>query len=355
MLFEGLQLPLTTPFYADGRLNLPKLESNVARYSRTPVAGLVALSETGEPTMLSDEERRQTLRSIAEAASIEKVLLAGVSRDSVAGTLDLAEFAAGAGYDAVLVKTPSLFRANVRGEAAKGLVNYFRAVADRSALPVVLYSSNPEPADGLAVEVVAELASHPQIIGLIDCAGARGRFEKISSGTSGVEREVSVTAVFAAVTGRMRTRNEAVAGELIASDALAGGGGAVVAVAAARPAARTRMKKVGFQLLAGSTARMFEGLRAGAVGAMAAFAASAPQACYEVLAAWKDGDEGLAEEKQSRLERIAERVEEQLGVAGIKFGCDLNGYFGGRPRSPLLPLTGEERAEIETLMRGLRN
>lgn len=100
---------------------------------------------------------------------------------------------------------------------------------------------------------------------------------------------------------------------------------------------------------------MLVGLQAGAVGVMPAFAASAPQACYEVLTAWKDGDEGLAQEKQVRLQGVAERVEEELGVAGIKFGCDLNGYFGGRPRLPLLPLTGEERAEIEALMQGLRN
>ena len=100
---------------------------------------------------------------------------------------------------------------------------------------------------------------------------------------------------------------------------------------------------------------MLEGLRAGAIGAMPAFAAAAPQACYEVLAAWKDGDERLAEEKQVRLMRVAERVEEELGVSGVKFGCDLNGYFGGRARLPLLPLTGEERNEVEVLMHGLRN
>jgi dihydrodipicolinate synthase/N-acetylneuraminate lyase len=100
---------------------------------------------------------------------------------------------------------------------------------------------------------------------------------------------------------------------------------------------------------------MLEALRGGAMGAMPALAASAPQACYEVLAAWKDGDEGLALEKQVRLQGVAKRVEEELGVAGIKFGCDLNGYFGGRPRLPLLPLTGEERAEVQTLTQGLRN
>jgi dihydrodipicolinate synthase/N-acetylneuraminate lyase len=63
----------------------------------------------------------------------------------------------------------------------------------------------------------------------------------------------------------------------------------------------------------------------------------------------------LAQEKQVRLRSVAEKMEEELGVAGIKFGCDLNGYFGGRPRLPLLPLTGEERAKIEVLMQGLRH
>src|SRR5258707_11156015 len=114
-----------------------------------------------------------------------------------------------------------------------------------------------------------------------------------------------------------------------------------MAVAPTKVAARMRTKVVGFQVLAGETRGMLEGLRAGAVGAMPAFAASGPQACYEVLAAWKDGDEGLAEEKQVRLHEVADRVEEQLGLAAIKFGCDLNGYFGGRPRLPLLPLSGE--------------
>src|ERR1700743_1326612 len=133
MLLEGLQLPLTTPFYPDGRLNLPKLEHNVARYSKTPIAGLVALSDFGEPSMLSEEEARQVLRGVADAARAEKVLIAGVSRDSVVGTLGLIEAAAAIGYDAVLVKAPSLFRVGNSGERAKEVLTYFQVVADRAA------------------------------------------------------------------------------------------------------------------------------------------------------------------------------------------------------------------------------
>jgi 4-hydroxy-2-oxoglutarate aldolase len=354
MLLEGLQLPLTTPFYPDGRLNLPKLEHNVARYSKTPVAGLVALSDFGESTMLSDEETWQMFASVADAAGAEKVLMAGVSRDSVAGTLDVVEAAAKLGYDAVLVKQPSLYSAGVRGKRVKELLTYFQAVGDRSALPVVLYCPAMHPGRLLPVDVVIELAGHPQIIGLVDGAGAEERIEALRVERARVKREVIVTAVFAAVTGRMRRRNEDAAGRFIAADTLTGGG-AAVAAAPTKTADKTRTKAVGFQVLIGDTTGMLEAFRAGAVGAMPAFAASAPQACDEVLAAWKDGDDSLAQEKQIRLQSVAEFVEEELGVAGIKFGCDLNGYFGGRPRLPLLPLTGEERVQVEALMQGLRN
>src|ERR1700733_3856975 len=196
MLLEGLYLPLTTPFYPDGSLNLRKLEHNADRYSRTPAAGFAVLSEVGEPTMLSDEEMRQTLRSAMDATAAEKVMLAGVSRDSVVGTLELVEFAANAGYDAVLVRQPSFLR---DGKRAKELLTYFRAVADRSAVPVVLYS----PDGSLPLEVAVELAGHPQIIGLVDGGCGAGRIETIKAGTAAVKREVTVTPVFAAATGRM--------------------------------------------------------------------------------------------------------------------------------------------------------
>jgi 4-hydroxy-2-oxoglutarate aldolase len=355
MLLEGLQLPLTTPFYADGRLNLHKLEHNVRRYSKTPVSGFVALSAIGEPNMLSDEETRQALRVVVEAAAAEKVLLAGVSRDSVAGTLELAEEAARLGYDALLVKQPTFFQ-NCTGKAGiKELVIYFQAVADRSPLPVVLYGDASDPSRRLLpADVVIELAAHPQVIGLVDVAGGRERIERFKAETLSVKRDVSVTSVFAAVTGRMRLATETSVGALISAGTLIDGG-AAMAVAPAKPSVKTRTKVVGFQMLVADTGGMLEGLLAGATGAMPAFAAAAPQVCYEVLAAWKDGDRDLAQEKQVRLRPAVARVESTLRIAGIKYGCDLNGYFGGLARLPQLPLTGEERAEIELLMQGLRN
>jgi dihydrodipicolinate synthase/N-acetylneuraminate lyase len=96
-------------------------------------------------------------------------------------------------------------------------------------------------------------------------------------------------------------------------------------------------------------------LRAGATGAILAFGACAPQACQEIYLAWKDHDLALATEKQHRVAAANKRIVSELGIAGVKYACDFNGYFGGRARSPLLGLTADEKAEIETLLAEIRN
>jgi len=141
-----------------------------------------------------------------------------------------------------------------------------------------------------------------------------------------------------------------------ASDALISAGdlagGAAVATA---PPIKTRTKEVGFQVLTGSAGTLLESLEAGASGAILGFAACAPQACQEVYFAWKDHDLKLAKEKQERITGPSQRVVGQLGIAGVKHACDFNGYYGGRARAPLLPVTAAEKAEIENLLSEIRN
>jgi 4-hydroxy-2-oxoglutarate aldolase len=352
MLLEGIFPAITTPFYPDGRLYFRKLEHNIDRYSHTPVAGIVVLGSTGEAAMLSDDESREVLRIARAAAFPDKVLIAGIARESVAETLRLAEFAAAEQYDAVLLRTPGYYTPR-----PDQMLTYFRMVADRSPLPVVLYNIPKFTHYDLPVELVAELALHPNIIGLKDSTGSVVRIDAVVVATSAVaKRTVAVTQIFEAVTGRMLadltpaegTSNFVPAGEL-------GSGATALAVAPPRPALKTRTRQVGFQVLAGSAAHLVQSLEAGATGAVLAMAAPAPQACIEAYTAWKEKDPSLAEEKQHRLIAASKRISGELGIAGIKYACDLNGLYGGNPRLPLLPLTGAERNEVATLMADLRN
>jgi dihydrodipicolinate synthase/N-acetylneuraminate lyase len=118
---------------------------------------------------------------------------------------------------------------------------------------------------------------------------------------------------------------------------------------------KTRQKEVGFQVLVGAAQKLEPSLQAGAVGAILAFADSAPTACYEIYAAWKEGDQELAHLKQERIVKPANRVVGELGIAGVKYAMDFNGYFGGPVRLPLLPLTADVKNEIESLMGDVRN
>src|SRR5258708_27009850 len=106
MLLSGIFPPITTPFYPDGNVYFKKLEHNVERYSKTPVAGIVVLGSTGEAVLLSDEERREVLKSARAAAAPHKVLVAGTGIESAIETLRLTEYAAELGYDIAMVRTP---------------------------------------------------------------------------------------------------------------------------------------------------------------------------------------------------------------------------------------------------------
>jgi 4-hydroxy-2-oxoglutarate aldolase len=352
MLLEGIFAAITTPFYPDSRLYLRKLEHNVDRYSRTPLAGIVVLGSTGEAVMLGDDESREVLKTAREAASADKVLIAGVARESVVGTLKLAKFAAEQDYDAVLVRTPSFYSPLMDSAA---LLNYYRMVADASELPVVLYNIPKFTRYELPVQVVAELAFHPNIIGLKDSSGSVERIVQVVNATQGApKRMVTVTEIFAAVTSRMLEVQPSMEAATFVSAEMLGGGGAL-AMAPPRPAIKTRSREVGFQVLSGSASTLFESLEAGACGAVLGMAAFAPQACLEVYTAWKDKDPALAIEKQDRILRASGRVGGELGIAGIKYGCDLNGYYGGSPRLPLLPLTGDLKAEVAGILANIRN
>ncbi len=342
---------MTTAFHPDGRLNLPKLAANVARYAKSPAAGLLVLGATGEPTLLTEDETSDVLRTAAQSDAPEKVLLAAVSRDSVHATLALAGIAAELLYDAILVGVPSILAAESTANRRE-LLLYFQSIADRSPLPVVLYSDFC--LRRISQEAVVELAGHSNILGLLDDAARPAEIEAILRCSASIQREASVTPVFSAVTARMKVAAGHAPARFVSADSLTADRAASAAEAPPKqPPLRTRTKSVGFQVLTGNTQAVLDSLRAGATGAAPALAACAPQACYEVLAAWKDDDQPLAKEKQARLCEAAMLCE--AGIGNLKYACELNGYFGGWPRLPQLPPTGSQRAALEHQMKALRN
>jgi dihydrodipicolinate synthase/N-acetylneuraminate lyase len=350
MLLQGIFPAVTTPFYSDGAVYYRKIEHNIDRYSRTPVAGMVILGSTGEAVMLSDDERREVLRESIEAAAPEKVMIAGTGAESVIETLRLTEYAAQLKYDAALVRTPHFYRPQMKPET---LLAFYRTVADRSPLPVLLYTVPPFTAYDLPLEVIAALAEHPNVIGIKESSGNVEKVAAMVQATRHIKRSTTVTEIQEAVTVRMQAGHHANGGEgqLVTVGELSGGTAAVTT----RPKMKTRSKEVGFQVLVGAAHTVLDSLQAGASGAVLAFAAPAPTICFEVYAAWRDNDLELARSKQQSLTPATKKVVSEMGIPAVKYAMDLNGYYGGQPRLPLLPLTAAQKQVIDGTMASFRN
>ena len=365
MLLHGIFPPITSPFYPDGNVYYKKLEHNVERYSRTPVSGMVVLGSTGEAVMLSDEERRDVLKVARQAAAPNKVLIAGTGIESAIETLRLTEYAAELGYDAALVRTPHFYRKQMQ---PANMLAFYRTVADRSPLPVLIYNFPQATGYDMPAELVIDLAEHSNIIGIKESSGDVEKVRKMVEGTRHIRRDATVTETFEAVTPRMVSAAAVSADEngngrqLVPVGALSGVAPSTVAAGKPSSAAvtlvghlKTRQKEVGFQVLVGAAQKLLLSLEAGAVGAILAFASPAPTACYEIYTAWKEGDQELASLKQQRIAVAAQRVVGDFGVSGVKYGMDFNGYYGGLSRLPLLPLTAEMKSDIERLLADIRN
>jgi 4-hydroxy-2-oxoglutarate aldolase len=367
MLLSGIFPPITTPFYPDGEVYYKKIEANVERYSRTPVAGIVVQGSTGEAVLLSDQERRDVLKAALAAAAPNKVMIAGTGIESARETLRLTEYAAELGYDAAMVRTPHYYKKQM---LPANLLAFYHTVADRSVLPVVIYNFPQATGYDVPAEVVIELAGHPNIVAIKESSGNLDKVRTMVERTRHVKRQVTVTETFEAVTLRMikaaAAERDKQSRELVSVSSLT----ATAAEAPLRPSSistpsssavtvvgklKTRQKEVSFQVMVGAAHQLEPSLGLGAVGAILAFACPAPMACYEIYAALKDGDNALAREKQERVRIAAQRVVGDLGVPGVKHAMDLNGYYGGPSRLPFLPLSGEQKAEIEKLMAGIKS
>ena len=156
--------PTPTPFRddADESVDFDALSRNVERWLQTPLSGFVVVTANGEETMLSEEERLGTVRTVAQSHGGAKFVIAGIDEPSTRETLRLAESYADAGADFVRLRIP-------RGMAPSALVRYYEGVTSRCPVPVVVihqtFARGGDPAAPPAV--IAELCSLDNVFAYI--------------------------------------------------------------------------------------------------------------------------------------------------------------------------------------------
>ncbi|MFN7173360.1 MAG: 4-hydroxy-tetrahydrodipicolinate synthase [Thermaurantiacus tibetensis] len=174
MPFLSGSLPaLVTPF-RDGRVDEAALCDFVEWQIAEGSAGLVPCGTTGESATLSIEEHDRVVELTVRAARGRVPVIAGCGSNDTAVAIHHVARAAAAGADAALVVCPYYNRPGQRG-----LLAHFRAVADASPIPVVIYNIPARTGIDMTSETMAELAQHPRIIGVKESTGDINRISEI--------------------------------------------------------------------------------------------------------------------------------------------------------------------------------
>jgi len=286
-MIDGVFPPIPTPFSND-TVDVVAMGSNVDRWMQTRIRGVVVLGSNGEAPFLNESDSDAAVAAAREHVPSNRLCIAGVGRESTIETIRATKRAADLGVDAVLVRTPSFFKALLTPEV---FVVHYTAVADASPVPVLLYNFTAVTGVTLPVEVVSTLAAHPNIVGIKE---------------SGSDLKY-VSALIA------NTPDD-------------------------------------FVLLAGSAPVFYPCLLVGATGGVLALASVVPDLCVELYDLAQSGRHSEALELQRRLTPLAGLVTSRYGVPGLKAALSLLGFRAGEPRLPLQPITSEAIDEIRVVL-----
>jgi 4-hydroxy-2-oxoglutarate aldolase len=285
---SGIYPPIPTPFDTEGAVAHDRLAENIAKWCRTPVAGLVVLGSNGEFTYLSDQEKLEVLTTARDVIPKGKLFIAGTGCESTRSTLQLTEQAAAIGADVAMVITPHYFKSKMDAAAMR---RHFLEVAERSPLPIAIYNVPANTGVDITADTIVELAQHPNIVGIKDSTG-----------------------------------NVVKLGEII------------------------RGAPSRFQVLAGSASFLYAAMVLGAVGGVAGLANIAAGQCCQLYDLAKEGRHEEARQLQLRLIPPNAAVTTRFGVPGLKLALDWVGYYGGPPRSPLAPLDAAQQATLRSIL-----
>ena len=288
MEIEGVLPPVTTPFDDNGCIVYDQLAENIKRWNETDISGYLILGSNSESVFLNEEEKLEIVKTARESIPLSKKMLVGTGLESTKSTIEFTRRAADCGADVAVVITPHFFRSNMSQEA---FLKHYIMIADSSPIPVLLYNVPSFTGLNLEAGTASVLSSHENIIGIKDSSGNVEQLSEIISLTGDKE----------------------------------------------------------FSVLTGSSIVLYPSMCVGASGGIMAIACALPEKCSDIIKLYKDGSHAEAKELQMRLIEPTIAVTSRYGVPGLKAAMELTGYYGGRSRLPLLPVTSAEIEEIKNI------
>lgn len=288
MNLTGIFPPIITPFKINGDVDEGAFVRNVERWNDQPLSGYLVLGSNSEAPFLCREEKLQLVELTVKHAGKGRTVIVGSGMESARETIRLTNDAARIGAQAALVLTPSYYGDQMTDDA---LVKFFSTVADAVSIPILIYNVPKFTHVNVSVSVLSRLQAHSNIIGMKDSSG---NMPQLASFRKAIDSK--------------------------------------------------------FQILVGTASGWLPALEMGITGGILALANCCGTECARVKELFEAGKLQEAGELNNLLLPVNKAVTATYGVAGLKHACERRGIEGGTVRSPLLPLTANQKAELDGIL-----
>ena len=285
---KGVLPPMVTPFKDNGDVDYDGFISNIQKWNKDKLAGYLVIGSNSETVYLNEEEKLELVKHTVENAAQGRVVMAGTGLESTRETIKFTNKCSKLGAHSALVLTPFYYG---NAMTTKALVKYFTTVADHSDIPVLLYNVSKFTGINLSAEAIAELSTHPNIVGMKDSNG-----------------DVPQLATF------------------------------------------LRVADPSFQIMTGTYSAWYPALTLGITGIISAMANCCPNEITETMELFNSGKWDEAKDLYQRMFPVNGAVTGAFGVAGLKFATDYAGYSGGYVRSPLIDSSDEDKVKLTAIL-----
>ena len=174
-VFTGAATAIVTPLTASG-IDYEQFGRLIEWQIAQGIDAIVSVGTTGEGSTLTDAEHKDAIKFCVEKVNGRVPVIAGTGSNDIAYAIELTKFACEVGADAMLLVTPYYNKAT-----QKGLITSFKAIADASTKPCILYNVPSRTGCNLLPESVLALADHPNIVGIKEASGNISQIAKLAS------------------------------------------------------------------------------------------------------------------------------------------------------------------------------
>lgn len=286
IIFKGCGTAIATPFDEKG-VNFKVFGDLIEKQISEGVDSIIVCGTTGEAATMTDQERKDTIKFVVDKVNRRIPVIAGTGSNNTKAAIEMTKYAESIGVDGALVVTPYYNKTT-----QKGLIEHYKAIANGTSLPIIVYSVPSRTGVNVLPETCLELSKMENIVAIKEASGNISQVAKIAS---------------------------------LCGDNL--------------------------NIYSGNDDQIVPVLSIGGIGVISVLSNIYPKYTHEMAYNYLEGNIAEATRKQLACLNVVDNLFSEVNPIPVKAALNLVGYDYGIPRLPLIEMSKDKKDKLKQAMR----